>query len=83
MDIWIGPPDALGRGYGTQMMTLAIQEAFAAPEVTAIVIDPLDSNTDAHRFYQRLGFMVAGRRTFDEDDCLVHRLDRATWENRS
>lgn len=82
LDIWIGPKDALGRGYGTQMMTLAIDACFAATEVTAIVIDPLASNTDAHRFYRRLGFEVVGRRMFDEDDCLVHRLERAVWEGR-
>ncbi len=82
MDIWIGPPDALNRGYGTKMMTLAVDEAFADPSVTAIVIDPLASNTDAHRFYRRLGFEPVGRRMFDSDDCLVHRLERATWKAR-
>lgn len=83
LDIWIGPRDALGQGYGTQMMTLAIDDCFAAPKVTAIVIDPLASNADAHRFYQRMGFEVVGRRTFGEDDCLVHRLERASWEGRA
>ncbi len=83
MDIWIGPKDALNRGYGTQMMTIAADQAFADPAVTAIVIDPLNSNVDAHRFYQRLGFEVVGRRMFDEDDCLVHRLTRETWEGRA
>jgi aminoglycoside 6'-N-acetyltransferase len=82
IDVWIGPKDALNRGYGTQMMTLAIDDCFSAPGVTAIVIDPLNSNTAAHRFYQRLGFRVVGRRMFDADDCLVHRLERATWEAR-
>ncbi|MEO1553416.1 MAG: GNAT family N-acetyltransferase [Pseudomonadota bacterium] len=79
MDIWIGEADCLGKGYGTQMMTIAINRAFAVPEVEAIVIDPLNSNTDAHRFYARLGFRPIGRRLFDDDDCLVHRLDRADW----
>ncbi len=79
MDIWIGEPDCLGKGYGTQMMTLAIDAAFADPIVEAIVIDPLASNTDAHRFYQRLGFRPIERRMFDEDDTLVHRLNRADW----
>ena len=82
MDIWIGPKDALNRGYGTQMMTLALDAAFAEPGVKAVVIDPLNTNVDAHRFYARLGFEVVGRRMFDEDDCLVMRLDRAVWEAR-
>lgn len=82
MDIWIGPADALNRGYGTQMMTLAIDDAFADPAVTAVVIDPLNTNTDAHRFYRRLGFETVGRRMFDEDDCLVMRLERAGWDGR-
>lgn len=82
MDIWIGEPDALNSGYGSQMMTLAIDDAFADPKVKAIVIDPLNSNTAAHRFYHRLGFEDVGRRMFDEDDCLVMRLERAAWEAR-
>jgi aminoglycoside 6'-N-acetyltransferase len=83
LDIWIGEPDCLGRGYGSEMMRLAIDACFARPKVTAIVIDPLNSNARAHRFYQRLGFTVVGRRMFGPDDCLVHRLERTTWEARS
>lgn len=83
LDVWIGPKDALGHGYGTRMMALAINDCFSDPAVTAIVIDPLASNTDAHRFYRRLGFEPVGRRRFGDDDCLVHRLERATWEARS
>ena len=71
LDIWIGPKDALGHGYGTQMMTLAINDGFADPAVTAIVIDPLASNTDAHRFYQRLGFEPVGRRMFDASGSMT------------
>jgi aminoglycoside 6'-N-acetyltransferase len=50
--------------------------------VTAIVIDPLASNTRAHGFYQRLGFEPEGRRMFGDDDCLVHRLTRKTWQDQ-
>ena len=35
LDIWIGETDALGHGYGTQMMTQVIDDAFADPAVTA------------------------------------------------
>ncbi|GAB08803.1 hypothetical protein GOARA_021_00400 [Gordonia araii NBRC 100433] len=82
VDIWIGETDALNHGYGTQMMTQVIDEAFADPAIEAIIIDPLNSNTDAHRFYQRLGFRPVGRQVFDGDDCLVHRLDRDDWASR-
>lgn len=81
LDIWIGEPDCLGKGYGETMMRLAFQRCFADPAVTAIVIDPLASNARAHRFYCRLGFKPQGRRKFGEDDCLVHELGREDWRN--
>lgn len=83
LDIWIGPAEWLGRGFGARMMELALDRCFADPAVTAVVLDPLTSNTDAHRFYRRLGFVAEGRRMFDEDDCLIHRLTRAVWTERA
>jgi aminoglycoside 6'-N-acetyltransferase len=77
IDIWIGAEADLGRGYGTQMMKLAISRCFADPLVTAILIDPLASNTRAHRFYERLGFRFVEPRRFGEDDCFVYRLNRS------
>jgi aminoglycoside 6'-N-acetyltransferase len=82
IDIWIGPAHWLNRGVGTQMMSQMIDRCFAEPVVEAIIIDPLASNTAAIRFYQRLGFRPEGRRMFDEDDCLVHRLTRDDWQAR-
>jgi aminoglycoside 6'-N-acetyltransferase len=82
IDIWIGAAEDLGKGYGETMMRRAFQLCFAEPAVTAIVIDPLASNTRAHKFYRRLGFVAEGRRVFGDDDCLVHRLTRATWRRR-
>lgn len=79
MDIWIGEADCLGKGHGTEMMTIAIDEAFSDADVEAVIIDPLASNKDAHRFYQRLGFQPVERRYFDGDDCLIHKLSRADW----
>ena len=83
IDIWIGAPADRGKGHGEEMMRQAIELCFADPKVTAIIIDPLASNTRAHAFYQRMGFTPAGRRLFnDEDDCLVHELTRETWRRR-
>lgn len=77
IDIWIGEAEYLGQGYGTAMMREAIARCFAAPEVTAIIIDPLASNLRAIRFYERLGFRAVERRRFGDDDCLLMRLERA------
>lgn len=79
IDIWIGEADDLGKGYGTHMMHLAIERCFAPKEVTAILIDPLATNTRAIRFYERLGFRFVERRQFEGSDCMVYRLERSEW----
>jgi aminoglycoside 6'-N-acetyltransferase len=79
IDIWIGEAAGLGRGFGTQMMRLALNRCFAAPAVNAVLVDPLASNTASHRFYERLGFRFVERRQFGTDDCKVYRLDRRDW----
>ncbi|MBE9157234.1 acetyltransferase [Nodosilinea sp. LEGE 06152] len=79
IDIWIGEAADLGQGYGTTMMQLALARCFADPSVTAVLIDPLASNTRARRFYERIGFTFVEHRRFGEDDCAVYRLDRANW----
>lgn len=76
IDIWIGEADCLGQGHGTAMMQLAIARCFAAPDVQAILIDPLAANMRARRFYERLGFKFVEERDFGLDHCAVYRLDR-------
>ncbi|MBX2836305.1 MAG: acetyltransferase [Gammaproteobacteria bacterium] len=84
IDIWIGEEEFIGRGFGSRMMTFAIEHCFADPSVSAILIDPLSNNTEAHRFYERLGFEFMERRQFDdESDCFVFRLTRDVWKARS
>ncbi len=80
IDIWIGEADYLGKGFGTQMMQMAIARCFADPAVTATLIDPLASNTRTHPFYERLGCQFVERRQFDEDDCFVYQLSRIDWK---
>ncbi|WP_375512904.1 GNAT family N-acetyltransferase [uncultured Nostoc sp.] len=83
IDIWIGEETDLGKGYGTQMMRLALARCFADPQVTAILVDPLASNTRSHRFYERFGFKFIEYRRFGDDECFVYCLSRADWHGES
>ena len=80
IDVWIGPDEYLGRGYGTRMMRMALERCFKDPNVTAVIIDPLARNTRSHRFYERLGFRFVEERSFGGDVCSIHRLERRDWQ---
>lgn len=79
IDIWVGEPEYLGRGYGSAMMRAALTRCFADDGVDAVLVDPLASNTRAQRFYRRFGFEFVAPRRFGDDDCHVYRLTRAVW----
>lgn len=71
IDIWIGPKEYLGKGYGTQMMKLAHELCFQSANVTKILIDPLISNVRAIRFYKKLGYSEVKNHCFGDDHCLI------------
>lgn len=79
IDIWIGEAADTGRGLGTEMMNAAFARCFADPAVRSILIDPQATNTEAHRFYRRLGFEFVRQQTFGTDLCFVFELTRARW----
>ena len=79
IDIWIGEAADLNRGYGTEMMRLALERCFADPTVDAILLDPLADNAGAIRFYRRFGFRFVEFRVFGSDPCAVYVLDRADY----
>ncbi|WNJ19025.1 GNAT family N-acetyltransferase [Pontibacter sp. G13] len=81
LDIWIGPPEYLGKGYGTQMMKHAFRWCFQFPEVQEIWIDPVSSNVDAIRFYRRVGFEFVERKMLGKDLCDIHRFSRRNWRS--
>lgn len=83
LDIWIGEEKDLNKGYGTIMMQLAIEKCFNHPNVTGILIDPLKTNTKAHRFYKRLGFEFLEERDFNGTACFVFELKKITYKNMS
>jgi aminoglycoside 6'-N-acetyltransferase len=79
VDLWIGEAADLGKGYGAEMMRLALERCFADPRVWSVLIDPLAANTRAQRFYERLGFRFVARRRFRADECRVYRLTRPQY----
>jgi aminoglycoside 6'-N-acetyltransferase len=83
IDIWIGEADCIRRGFGRQMMRLALARCFGDPAVTAVLVDPLADNAGAHRFYEAMGFRPVGPRSFGPDSCLVYSLERARWREGS
>jgi aminoglycoside 6'-N-acetyltransferase len=82
IDIWIGEENNLGKGYGTIMMNYAIEQCFADIRINEILIDPLESNTAAHRFYERVGFKFLRHQKFGDQNCRVYSLKRVDWENK-
>lgn len=76
IDIWIGEAHDLNKGYGTAIMKSVIHQCFQDPNVQTILVDPLSSNIDAHRFYERLGFLQQGEEVLDGDLCYVYKLNR-------
>jgi len=80
IDIWIGEQDDLGKGYGTQMMQLALAQCFDNQTVTEVLMDPLASNLRAINFYKKIGFRFVEKRKFGEDDCEVYMMTRANWK---
>lgn len=79
VDIWIGPLEYLGKGYGTEMMSLALDRCFSDQKVTEVLIDPLESNTRAIEFYKKVGFRFLEKRTFNTDECIVLSIAREDW----
>lgn len=80
LDIWLGDAQDLGYGYGTTMMQLALARIFADPNAQGVLIDPLEENVRARRFYERFGFQAVGPRTFGLDHCMVYELRREDYE---
>jgi len=74
VDIWIGEPDCLGRGYGKEMMEQVFDFCFYIWKSKAVVVDPMHDNEAAHRFYQRkCGMKPVGYQFFGPDKV------RSTW----
>jgi aminoglycoside 6'-N-acetyltransferase len=80
IDIWIGDQEHRSKGYGALMMQQALQRCFVNHGASLVLIDPLQSNHRAIKFYRRIGFTDVGPRRFENDDCLVMSMTRDIFE---
>jgi RimJ/RimL family protein N-acetyltransferase len=60
--IIIGDPSNLDRGYGTEASTLILDYAFAVLGYHKVNLDLFEYNARARAIYEKLGFVVEGRR---------------------
>lgn len=80
IDIWIGPENALHKGYGEYMMRAAFDLCFFKTDVSKVLVDPLLSNISAHRFFKFLGFENSVLRLYNNDISSVYEYPRSKWE---
>jgi RimJ/RimL family protein N-acetyltransferase len=60
LGISVGDPADTGKGYGTDMLRALLRFGFDSLRLERIWLDCYDFNEDAHRLYQRMGFVDEG-----------------------
>lgn len=60
LDLFIGPPELIGRGLGTRAIHLAIRHLSSLPDAARLHIDPSPDNAAAIHVYGKAGFVPAG-----------------------
>lgn len=76
LDIFIGEPDMVGRGLGSQVVALVARHLFVAEGATSVALLTPVGNDRAHRAYEKAGFRKV-RRTLDSD--VVNGERRMSW----
>ncbi|TIV10985.1 MAG: acetyltransferase, partial [Mesorhizobium sp.] len=74
VDLSIGPPELVGVGHGSAILSQFVEELFeeGAPRV---VIDPHPGNARAIRAYEKAGFRPIGRRHSQYGDVVLMAVD--------
>ncbi len=76
-DQFIGDPNYIGKGYGTQFVKAFIDYLRSIePTITTIIVDPEPDNHGAIRCYERVGFKRVGEFATRYGHALLMRYDR-------
>ncbi len=60
LDLFIGPPDLIGRGLGSRAIRLAVRHLSSLPDAARLHIDPSPDNTAAIHVNGKAGFVPTG-----------------------
>ena len=79
LDTFIGPPDAIGRGYGSGYLRAFGDRLLARPGVERLAADPAPGNQASIRAFERAGFKADRRIQTPDGEALLMiraRVDR-------
>lgn len=76
-DQFIGNPQYIGKGYGTQLIKAFISylTSVLEPSITTIIVDPEPKNIAAIRCYEKVGFYTVGTYETPYGPALLMRYD--------
>lgn len=78
IDQFIGDPELVGRGIGTEIIKKFVNDLFLRPEVNEIITDPDPKNKRAIRAYEKVGFEAVGEIKTPGGAALLMRMARAS-----
>ncbi|MDH6231332.1 aminoglycoside 6'-N-acetyltransferase [Mesorhizobium soli] len=80
IDQFIGEPEPVGKGHGTQLIAEFVEMLFeeGAPRV---IIDPDPANAVAIHVYEKVGFQPIGRRQTEHGEVLLMAIDNDEGED--
>lgn len=83
VDQFIGDPELIGRGFGTEIIRNFVHKLFLDLKVTEIITDPDPKNKRAIRAYEKVGFKTVGEVKTPGGDALLMRIERPTVSSAS
>lgn len=76
IDQFIGDPDLIGKGFGTEIIKTFVHQLFSQPKIKEIITDPESKNKRAIRVYEKVGFKAVGEIKTPGGDALLMRMER-------
>ncbi len=76
VDQFIGDPELIGKGFGTEIIKNFVHNLFSQSKVKEVITDPEPKNRRAIRAYEKVGFKTVGEIKTPGGDALLMRMAR-------